>query len=93
MERNKRMKKIKAGKYGYYFSNNVHANEYEWINASIENNRNTCKIKTVNSSLTNCREMVIKLGIFPRNHEAVAPNKKRTSYTKSKLYALVKENI
>jgi len=61
MERNKRMKKIKAGKYGYYFSNNVHANEYEWINASIENNRNTCKIKTVNSSLTNCREMVIKL--------------------------------
>lgn len=39
------------------------------------------------------REMVIKLGIFPRNHDAVAPNKKRTSYTKSKLYALVKENI
>ena len=39
------------------------------------------------------REMVIKLGIFPRNHDAVASNKNRNSYNKSKLYALVKENI
>lgn len=39
------------------------------------------------------REMVIKLGIFPREHDAVASNKNRNSYNKSKLYALVKENI
>lgn len=39
------------------------------------------------------REMVIKLGIFPREHDAVASNKNRNCYTKSKLYALVKDNI
>ena len=39
------------------------------------------------------REMVIKLGIFPREHDAVSSNKNRNSYTKAKLYALVKDNI
>ena len=39
------------------------------------------------------REMVIKLGIFSRDHDAVSSNKNRNSYTKSKLYSLVKDNI
>ena len=39
------------------------------------------------------RDMVVKLGIFPKDHDAVASNKNRDCYTKSKLYALVKDNI